>query len=60
MMRNVSFNATSSFLVWMLRQQLGGRILQHCRPGPALKFAEQRRGHPVWSQSDDARGNYEL
>jgi len=57
MTRNVSFSAISIFLVWVCGTKLVRRIPRHCRPRPALKFAEQRRGHPTLSQPGDVTGN---
>jgi len=54
MMRNLAFKCGCS------GTKLGRRIPQHCRPGPALKFAEQRHGHPRLSQPGGVRSNYGL
>ena len=49
-----------AFLCGCCGTKPGRQIPRNCTPGPALKFAEQRRGHPMLNQPGGVRGNYGL
>jgi len=60
LMRKVSFNATSSFLVWELRRQAGAAYSAALQTRPSAEVCRTEAWAPMLSQPGGVRGNYGL
>ena len=60
MMRNVSFNATPSCLVWVLRHQAGAAYSAALQTRASAEVRRTEAWSPVLSQPRDVKGNYGL